>query len=58
LESLKERGHLEDLGVDRRDNIKISLKKIGYEGVDWINMAQDRDMWRAFVSTAMKIRVP
>jgi hypothetical protein len=29
------------------DNIKMDLREIGWDGVDWINMAQDRDQWRA-----------
>jgi hypothetical protein len=37
------------------DNIKIDFKEIGWEGVDWIYVAQDRDRWRALVNTAMNI---
>jgi hypothetical protein len=33
------------------DNIKIDLREIGWDGVDWIDMAQDRDQWRALVNT-------
>jgi hypothetical protein len=33
------------------DNIKMDLKEIGLEGVDWINLAQDRDRWLAVVNT-------
>jgi hypothetical protein len=40
------------------DNIKIDLIKIGWEGMDWIDLAQDWDKWRALVNTVMKIRVP
>jgi hypothetical protein len=39
------------------DNIKIYLRDIGWDGVDWIDMAQDRDQWRALVNTVLK-RVP
>jgi hypothetical protein len=39
------------------DNIKIDLRKIGLENVDWIYMAQERDRWRAFVNTVMNLRV-
>jgi hypothetical protein len=42
------------LGRPRRrwvDNIKIDLREIGWDGVDWIGMAQDRDQWRAHVNT-------
>jgi hypothetical protein len=40
------------------DNIKIDLREIGWDGVDWIDLAQDTDRWRALVNTVMKIRVP
>jgi hypothetical protein len=49
------------LGRPRRrweDGIRMDLKeKIGLEGVDWIQLAQDRDRWRAVVNTVMNIRV-
>jgi hypothetical protein len=32
-------------------NIKIEVREIGWDGVDWIELAQDRDQWRAFVNT-------
>jgi hypothetical protein len=34
------------------------IREIGWEGVDWIHLAQDRDQWRAFVNTVMNLRVP
>jgi hypothetical protein len=40
------------------ENIKIHLREIGWEGRDWIDLAQDRDQWRALVNTAMNLRVP
>jgi hypothetical protein len=40
------------------DNIKIDLREIGWYGMDWIDLAQDRDQWRALVSTVMNLRVP
>jgi hypothetical protein len=40
------------------DNIKIDLGEIGWGGVDWICLAQDRDRWRALVNTVMNLRVP
>jgi hypothetical protein len=49
------------LGRPRRrwvDNIKMDLREIGWDGVDWIDMAQDRDQWRALVNTVLNLRVP
>jgi hypothetical protein len=43
---------------NRVDNIKMNLRVIGWDGVDWIDMAQDRNQWRAFVNTALNLRVP
>jgi hypothetical protein len=40
------------------DNIKMDLREIGWEDMDWIELAQDRDQWRALVNTLMKLRVP
>jgi hypothetical protein len=40
------------------DNIKMDLRGIGWDGVDWIELAQDRDQWRALVNTVMNLRVP
>jgi hypothetical protein len=40
------------------DNIKLDLRKIGWGGMDWIDLAQDRDKWRDFVSTVMNRRIP
>jgi hypothetical protein len=34
------------------------LREIGWGGMDWIDLAQDRDEWRALVNTVMKLRVP
>jgi hypothetical protein len=48
------------LGRPRRrwvDNIKIDLREIGWDGMDWIDLAQDRDQWRALVNTVMNLRV-
>jgi hypothetical protein len=40
------------------DNIKMDLLEIGWGGVDWIGLAQDRDKWRAVVNAVMNLRVP
>jgi hypothetical protein len=37
------------------DNIKMDLRKIGWVGVDWIGMAEDRDKWRALVNAVMNL---
>jgi hypothetical protein len=40
------------------DNIKMDLLEIGWGGVDWISLAQDRDKWRALVNAVMSLLVP
>jgi hypothetical protein len=40
------------------DNIKMDLREIGCDGVDWIDLAQDRDQWRALVKAVMNLRAP
>jgi hypothetical protein len=39
-------------------SIKIDLREIGWDGMDWIELAQDKDQWRALVNTVMNLRVP
>jgi hypothetical protein len=49
------------LGRPRRrwvNNIKIDLREIGWYEMDWIDLAQDRDQWRALVYAVMNLRVP
>jgi hypothetical protein len=36
----------------------MDLREVGWDGVDWIEVAQDRDKWRALVNTVMNLRVP
>jgi hypothetical protein len=36
----------------------FSISQIGWDGVDWMDMAQDRDQWRALVNTVLNLRVP
>jgi hypothetical protein len=40
------------------DNIKMDVREIGWDDMDWIDLAQDRDQWRALVETVMNLRVP
>ena len=40
------------------DNNKMDLQQVGYRGVDWIDLAQDRERWRALVTAVMNLRVP
>jgi hypothetical protein len=49
------------LGRPRRrwdDNIKMDLREIGIDGANWIQLAQDRVQWWAFMCTVMNLRVP
>jgi hypothetical protein len=40
------------------DNIKMDLRERGLDGIDWIDLAQDRDQWRALVNMVMNLQVP
>jgi hypothetical protein len=40
------------------DSIRMDLRERGWDGMDWIDQAQDRDQWRALVNTVMNLRVP
>jgi hypothetical protein len=42
----------------RGGNIKMDLREIGWDDMDWIDLAHDRDQWRALVNTIMNLRVP
>jgi hypothetical protein len=49
------------LGRPRRrwvDNTKMDVREIGWDGMDWIDLAQNRDQWRALVNAVMNLRVP
>jgi len=40
------------------DNFKMDLREMGCGGMDWIDVAQDRDRWRALMNVVMNLRVP
>ena len=53
----EENSYLEDLGVDGRIILRWIFRNWD-EGMDWIDMAQDRDRWQALVNTVMNLQVP
>jgi hypothetical protein len=40
------------------DNVKMHLREVEWDGMDWIDMAQDRESWRALENMVMNLRVP
>jgi len=40
------------------DNVRMDVREVGWEGVDWMHLAQDRDQWQALVNTVMNLQVP
>jgi hypothetical protein len=54
---LEGRNNLEDPGIDGRKILKWICEKLG-GGMDWINLAQDRDRWRTLINAVMNLRVP
>jgi hypothetical protein len=58
-EGRKEGDHWEDQDVGGWvDNIKMHLREISWDGMDWIDLAQDSDQWRVLVNAVMNLRVP
>jgi len=56
--NLREIDHLQDLDVDMRIILKHTFKKSDGGGMDWIDMDQNRDRWRALVNGTKNIQVP
>jgi len=56
--NLKERDHWGDPGVDGRIILRWIFRKWDWGGMDWIELAQDRDRWRALLNAVMNLRVP
>jgi len=54
---LREREHLEDPGVDWRIKLRWIFRKWDRRGMDWVDLTQDRDRWRAFVNALINLRV-
>ena len=42
----------------REDNIKMNLREVGCDPGEWMDLAEDRDQWRAYVRAVMNLRVP
>jgi hypothetical protein len=57
LSTLLEWEWMEAVPREWENNIKMNLRKKGWVGMDWINLAQDRGQWRALVNTVIKFRV-
>ena len=52
------KGPLGRLGLSWKNNIKMFLQEVGCRGIEWIELAQDRDRWGARVNEVMKLWVP
>ena len=56
--NLRERDHLEDLGIDGRIILRWIFRKWDVGWMDWIDVAQDSDKWRAVVNAVIDLRIP
>jgi hypothetical protein len=56
--NLRERENLEDPRFDGRIMLRWIIQEMGYGNMDWIDLAQDRDRWRALVNAVMNLRIP
>jgi hypothetical protein len=56
--NLRERNHLGDLGADGSIILRWIFRKVDVGGMDWTELAQNIDRWRAVVNSVMKFRVP
>ena len=54
---LERKKHLEDLGADGEDDVKIGVQEVGWGGMDSIDLACDRDLWRARVNALVNLGV-
>jgi hypothetical protein len=57
LGNLKGKNYSEDRGIVWKINVRIDLREIGWEDVDWMHLNQDSDLWRVLVNTVMNHRV-
>jgi CRISPR/Cas system-associated protein Cas7 (RAMP superfamily) len=49
---------LEDSDIHGRIILKMDLREVGWGDIDWIDLAQDRDRWRALLNAVINLRVP
>jgi hypothetical protein len=56
--NLRGKGHWGDPRRRWEDNIKMYLQEVGCGGMDWIELAENRDRWRALVNAVIKLWVP
>ena len=55
---MRERDDWGDPGVDRMIILRRIFQEVGFGGMDWFELARDRDRWRALVNAVMNLRVP